>query len=316
MPVQNAGETERQRFVTWMRRGAPGQAPARSAPVEVKFNPWHDPENGRFTFAGTGRYFARGSGGRARAASSPKYDHLKPHHPRNHTIHVVRQGESLTQIAATRGGLRVSDLAWLNGLATSAKLRIGQRLMLPTQAYLEEGRRARATFLDLAFYMDMNGGRLPPDPTKPPSIQEQLDSSWQATIKNGYRFHTDLIKRARQIDGELRLGPTSSRSRRTQSQAGGAERRTTDDGGHYIAARFNGPRDRLNHFAQDASFNRGAYRALEDRWARHLQAGRRVHITIVPHYQGSSTRPEILTVTWSVDGETQRTQFHNKAKGK
>ena len=29
--------------------------------IEQKFNPWHDPENGRFTFAGQGRYFARGA---------------------------------------------------------------------------------------------------------------------------------------------------------------------------------------------------------------------------------------------------------------
>lgn len=28
--------------------------------VERKFNPWHDPEDGRFTFAGQGRYFGRG----------------------------------------------------------------------------------------------------------------------------------------------------------------------------------------------------------------------------------------------------------------
>lgn len=29
-------------------------------PTETKFNPWHDPENGRFTFAGQGRHFGGG----------------------------------------------------------------------------------------------------------------------------------------------------------------------------------------------------------------------------------------------------------------
>jgi len=43
----------------------------RSRPVdrgtEVKFNPWHDPDDGRFTFVGQGRYFA---GGQTRTSSS------------------------------------------------------------------------------------------------------------------------------------------------------------------------------------------------------------------------------------------------------
>lgn len=30
-------------------------------PVETKFNPWHDPDDGRFTFAGQGGYFGNGA---------------------------------------------------------------------------------------------------------------------------------------------------------------------------------------------------------------------------------------------------------------
>jgi hypothetical protein len=30
-------------------------------PLETKFNPWHDPDDGRFTFANQGRYFGRGA---------------------------------------------------------------------------------------------------------------------------------------------------------------------------------------------------------------------------------------------------------------
>ena len=293
-----------------------GQALARSAPVEVKFNPWHDPDDGRFTFAGTGRYFPHGSSGRDRAAGNPDHRRFSPHHPRNHSIHVVREGETLSRIAVTRQGLRVSDLAWLNRLPQSARLRVGQKLMLPTQAYLEEGRRARATFLDLAFYMDRHGGRLPPNPAKPPSIEEQLDSEWRTSVLNGYRFHVDLVERSRQVDGQITLGPVSTRSKRAQSQAGGAERRPTDDGGHYIAARFNGPGDRLNHFAQDASFNRGAYRALEDRWAQELRAGKQVIIQIVPEYRGLSQRPANIRVIWYVDGERRWSEFKNEKRGR
>lgn len=240
---------------------------------------------------------------------------VSPRHPRNHSIYTVKQGDTLTRIAALRKGLRVSDLAWLNGIQASSRLRIGQRLMLPTQAYLEEGRRARAKFLDLAFYMDTHGGRLPPDLTKIPSIEEQLNSDWRHVRKNGYGFQIDVIERMRHVQGEITVTSTHQRSRQSQAQAGGADRRTTDDGGHYIAARFNGPRDAFNHFAQDASFNRGAYRALEDGWAREVRAGRRVFVDIVPHYRGASARPYKLTVTWQMDGRRQTREFRNERKG-
>ena len=47
--------------------------------VQTKFNPWHDPENGRFTFAGRGRHFGSGpvgsgeaTAGRRRVTSGPR----------------------------------------------------------------------------------------------------------------------------------------------------------------------------------------------------------------------------------------------------
>lgn len=53
-----SAEERRRAFSVWLRTGR-WPTPLRS--VELKFNPWHDPENGRFTFAGTGRYFGRGN---------------------------------------------------------------------------------------------------------------------------------------------------------------------------------------------------------------------------------------------------------------
>src|SRR3546814_11300008 len=68
---------------------------------------------------------------------------------------------------------------------------------------------------------------------------------------------------------------------------------------HYIAARFNGPSDAFNHFAQDANFNRGTYRAMEDAWAASVRAGHRVMVDIVPHYDGLSLRPDRIKITRS-----------------
>lgn len=57
--VREQDDARRRAFSIWVRTGR--LPPVRSASgVEFKFNPWHDPENGRFTFAGTGRYYGRG----------------------------------------------------------------------------------------------------------------------------------------------------------------------------------------------------------------------------------------------------------------
>jgi hypothetical protein len=97
-----------------------------------------------------------------------------------------------------------------------------------------------------------------------------------------------------------------------QANAGKPDRRSTDDGGHYIAARFKGPREWFNHFAQDANFNRGAYRAVEDKWAKAIRSGERVFVDIVQHYRGTSMRPYGLTVSWFIDGREWSLEFPNE----
>lgn len=305
--------------------------------VEVKFNPWHDPENGRFTFAGSGQYYGRGSpsasrhpanhNARARSGAAmsgqvgpradqtdPDYSRFDPKDPRNHSIYTVKRGDTLTQIARQRRGLRVSDLAWLNGMPLERPLRIGQQLRIPHQGFLEAGREAWNKYLALGYYARTHGGKLPPNPANPPSLQSQiLDTNWRRETRHGYEFQIDIISRSRKVYGLLSFTLSPVRSRRSQAQAGGADRRPGDDGGHYIAARFNGPRDGFNHFAQDANFNRGGYRALEDIWAREMRAGHGVFVEIEPHYTGTSQRPDNVLVTWYVDGTRFQKRFPNEA---
>src|SRR6478609_1539033 len=56
----------RRAFSLWLRTGRLPRS-ARGGTTEVKYNPWHDQDDGRFTFAGSGRYFGRGG---ARGGSS------------------------------------------------------------------------------------------------------------------------------------------------------------------------------------------------------------------------------------------------------
>ena len=289
-----------------------------SEPVEVKFNPWHDPKNGRFTFAGQGNSSGGGtqSNGSSSTARKRNFGQFSPRNPRNYTTDSVRRGETLTSIAATRKGLRASDLAWLNDMHANQPLRVGQQLKLPNQNYLDAGRTARQKLLGLAYYMDTHDRHLPPDVANPPSIETQIEAQGVRSIsKNGYGFDVDALSRTRHVAGEIRLEP-ESRSRTNQANAGGSDRRGTDEGGHYIAARFNGPRDWFNHFAQDANFNRGAYRALEDQWAKAVRSGKGFFVDIVPQYQGTSKRPYKLIINWISGGREATAQFRNEKKGR
>ena len=57
--VQTSSSSERNAFSRWLRMG---KVPSALSPdgLELKFNPWHDPADGRFTFAGAGRRYGAG----------------------------------------------------------------------------------------------------------------------------------------------------------------------------------------------------------------------------------------------------------------
>ena len=145
--------------------------------LEKKFNPWHDPDDGRFTFAGQGRHFGSGaargaersgagrgrgggyggggaSGRGATRQAETEFHRFDPRNPANHSIYFVSKGDTLAQIAASRKGLSAADLAWLNDIRIDQHLQPGQRLKLPNQSYLDAGRAARNNFMALAHYLD------------------------------------------------------------------------------------------------------------------------------------------------------------------
>ncbi len=132
-----------------------------------------------------------------------------------------------------------------------------------------------------------------------PVVQQRLQPApnLRRVVRNGYEYRIDAEDRTISVSGTLTLSGTQLRSGKMQAQAGGTDRRPkTDDGGHYIAARFNGPTDAFNHFAQDANFNRGSYRVLEDRWANEIKSGKQVTVRITPSYDGASKRPAMIDV--------------------
>ena len=134
--------------------------------------------------------------------------------------------------------------------------------------------------------------------------------------RNGYRFTIDARGRVVDIEGDVSVNPNQGRNKGAQLRAGGPDRLSTDDGGHFVGRALNGPLDDFNHFAQDSHINRGAYRTLEDALRRDVEGGAQVRIRIRPTYPGTSLRPNGITVDYWVNGVPDRVRFTNKREGR
>ncbi len=68
--IRTSNHKQQSAFSHWLRTG---RLPVASADggIELKFNPWHDPDDGRFTFAGSGRHYGA-AGGQAAARANPR----------------------------------------------------------------------------------------------------------------------------------------------------------------------------------------------------------------------------------------------------
>jgi hypothetical protein len=327
---RSSGRKAESAFAIYLRTGYRA-----ASGIEHKFNPWHDVENGRFTFVGQGRYYRNGAGAqdvpqRDRDAAAkdirdayggrrqpsrrdpyvPDYGDASPWHPGNWKVCVVQRGDSLTSIARMRKGLSVDYLAGLNRIP-KGKLRVGQMLMLPTQRSLDDAWDAQRKSLALLLYVNTHGGRLPPNPANPPSIEEQAGATYRRISANGYLYELDLADRFKRVTGTLTRNRAQGRSRKAQDQAGKPDRLPKDHGGHIVARRFNGPKDWFNHFAQDGSFNQTEYAALERGWDKAMDAGHTVRIDIQALYVGLSRRPSWIIAQYWIDGERRTRRFQN-----
>ncbi len=243
--------------------------------IEVKFNPYHDPANGQFTFGPGG---AAGSAGMTRPPRVP---------------------QQKKNDGSWRGGFNGGGGGTGGGGGATGTYRSPDPT--PAKPVAHQKLVAKPLLKRAAPAVTVHGA------SPGPSTHVE---------KNGYVFALDASHRTHQAMGELSLAPTAPRSKDNQRQAGGTDRRNTDDGGHFIAARFNGPSDAFNLFAQNANFNRGRYRALEDEWAKDLHAGKHVSVVISASYTGGSKRPHSVGVRWTTDGHSQFKIFLNESDRK
>lgn len=142
---------------------------------------------------------------------------------------------------------------------------------------------------------------------------EDLEEIPEDTIEeNGYSYSLDESGRVSEVEGDLIL-ETGERDIQAQRDAGGEFRRETDDGGHFIGNRFNGPGEDINLFAQDSNFNRGGYKSLENEWASELENGNDVHVKIDPVYQENVGRPYAVIAEYTVADQNgnERTEYYS-----
>lgn len=82
--IQISDSERRRAFTIWLRTGRLPQISTTNG-IERKFNPWHDPLDGRFTFAGSGRHYGTGGAGpsgRATGRNLGVINRQKPRQPR------------------------------------------------------------------------------------------------------------------------------------------------------------------------------------------------------------------------------------------
>lgn len=89
-----------------------------------------------------------------------------------------------------------------------------------------------------------------------------------------------------------------------------------DEGGHLIGARFNGPSDAFNLVPQNANLNRGEWKAMENEWARAVDAKKKVQVEIKPLYYDDTKRPEYFSVTYTIDGVVQPLRYFENMSAK
>ncbi|WP_410374631.1 hemagglutinin repeat-containing protein [Citrobacter freundii complex sp. CFNIH2] len=126
-------------------------------------------------------------------------------------------------------------------------------------------------------------------------------------------YKTDNLARPSQV--EATLSPNvKDRNGYQQCKAGkcGFE---GDEGGHLIASIFNGPGEKLNLVPMDGNLNKGAWKQMENIWAKALGEGKEVKVNIQSSYIGDSVRPDKFKVVYSIDGGRPIEKVFNNAPG-
>ena len=71
----------------------------------------------------------------------------------------------------------------------------------------------------------------------------------------------------------------------------------------------------VNLYPQNANFNRGALKALENEWATALNEGKTVEVNIELKYGDHGVRPNAIRATYQIDGGRPINRDFENARG-
>lgn len=133
-----------------------------------------------------------------------------------------------------------------------------------------------------------------------------------------YVYKTDEQGRIVRVEGELRQltrDRNTYQQRRAGEEGGIKDGLARDQGGHLVAAIFDGPGEQINYAPMDANLNQRSWKRMENKWAKALKEGKIVKVDIRPIYKGDNKRPIAFDVFYDIDGIKRSKSFKNASGG-
>lgn len=132
---------------------------------------------------------------------------------------------------------------------------------------------------------------------------------------NGSTYMTDDKGRIVSCEAKPQRSPENPRDNEAQRQAGGADRRPDDQGGHIVGRDLNGDGGGGNLVAMNSKINQSDYKRMENDVKTALDEGKDVTTKTEMTYSGESERPDNIIVTVTVDGKDTVYEFDNNIDG-
>ena len=159
------------------------------------------------------------------------------------------------------------------------------------------------------------------------SIQYETSTGKNKTLNNPepntvyyvdgrHKFTTDAQGRTVNVESTINENDLSTGIRNCyQQRKAGSCGLPEDDGGHMVATQLGGPGEIINLVPQHFNLNRGAWKAMENDWAKAAAEGKTVEVEIDIIYDGNSQRPSKFIVFEDIDGVTNTREFKNQTGG-
>lgn len=132
---------------------------------------------------------------------------------------------------------------------------------------------------------------------------------------NRNTYTTDEQGRIIRCEAYPERSPENPRDVNAQIQAGGEDRRPSDQGGHIVGRDLNGDGGAGNLVAMDSRINQSDYKRMENDIKAALDEGKDVTVTTDISYSGDSKRPDTITVVVTANGVKTVYKFDNNLDG-